>query len=51
MRIKEREELLNLILESISKIPQPPPGREMALVKTKLQEAKLWLQEYENNKQ
>ncbi|MGE5438046.1 MAG: hypothetical protein ACM3O3_12605 [Syntrophothermus sp.] len=36
------KEVKELIKEAISKIPVPPQGREMALVKTKLEEALLW---------
>ncbi len=45
----DKKDLLLKIISLIESIPIPPPGREMALVKTKLEEAKLWLQESINN--
>jgi hypothetical protein len=40
-----RKELLIKIKSLINEIPVPPPGRKIALVKTKLEEAALWLQD------
>ena len=41
----DKEKIMELIEEAIKEIPTPPPGREAAMVKTKLDEAKLWLRE------
>lgn len=35
--------LLSKIEEALKEIPTPPQGRNIAIVNTKLQEAKLWL--------
>jgi hypothetical protein len=43
MTRKEKEELLEKIILLHNEIPTPPPGRNMAVVSTKLDEAKLWL--------
>ena len=45
----DKKNLLKAINEIINEIPTPPPGRKIALVKTKLEEAKLWLQDDINN--
>ena len=40
-----KPDLLKEIKKLIDEIPIPPPGRKIALVKTKLEEAKLWLED------
>ena len=45
MTIEEKKVLLLRIIHIIQDIPIPPQGREMALVKTNLDQAKLWLRE------
>lgn len=43
MTKQEKIELGTKIQEARESIPVPPPGREIALVKTKLDEAYMWL--------
>jgi hypothetical protein len=45
MTIEEKKVLLLRIIHIIQDIPIPPPGREIALMKTNLDQAKLWLKE------
>ena len=41
----DKKILLKAINQIINEIPTSPPGRKIALVKTKLEEARLWLED------
>jgi hypothetical protein len=43
MKNEQKLLVLSKILEAKDEIPTPPPGRYMALVKTKLEEAELYM--------
>lgn len=46
--MNEKSHQMNTIISAISAVKDLPSSRELSVVVTKLQEAQLWLQEYES---